>query len=393
MHGSPIEIRYGSGGPLNGAGLVPAPEPGKLPGLASVGRQRLHAPSTLHQLAPYIGKMPPEMTERLVKKYSSPGDTVLDPFSGSGTVPLEALSAGRHALALDTSAYAVAVTRAKIHAPTSAEAAIRRARKRMREASERANDVDLRLVPTWVRAFFHPETLRNTIALTEILQKEQEHFLLGCLLGILHHQRAGFLSYPASHFSPYLRTNLFPRSTYPQLYEERAILPRLEKKIIRAYSAAPPLSRTLRRECWKADAARMDLAEDTVQAVITSPPYMNELDYGRDNRLRLWFLGEQDYRRLDTRVSTRDRFIRLMRATFRRLKVALVSGGYCVMVVGESRRSHDAIDVARLLMEMAVQDVGGFERVSIRRDAVPRIKRTIVPHDPRDEWIVVLRRT
>jgi hypothetical protein len=27
-------------------------------------------------------------------------------------------------------------------------------------------------------------------------------------------------------------------------------------------------------------------------ALITSPPYMNALDYGRDNCLRLWFIDE-----------------------------------------------------------------------------------------------------
>jgi len=53
--------------------------------------------STLQQLSPYVGKMKSAMARELVELYSRSGDTVLDPFSGSGVVPLEAALAGRRA--------------------------------------------------------------------------------------------------------------------------------------------------------------------------------------------------------------------------------------------------------------------------------------------------------
>jgi len=37
---------------------------------------------------------------------------------------------------------------------------------------------------------------------------------------------------------------------------------------------------------------------ESIDAVITSPPYMDALDYARDNRLRLWFLGINDYKQI-----------------------------------------------------------------------------------------------
>ena len=40
--------------------------------------------STLQQLSPYVGKMKSGMAKVLLSLYSEPGDTVLDPFSGSG---------------------------------------------------------------------------------------------------------------------------------------------------------------------------------------------------------------------------------------------------------------------------------------------------------------------
>jgi len=57
--------------------------------------------STLQQLSPYVGKMKSGMARVLVNLYSQSGDTVLDPFSGSGVVPLESVLAGRRAWAND----------------------------------------------------------------------------------------------------------------------------------------------------------------------------------------------------------------------------------------------------------------------------------------------------
>src|SRR5438552_2482187 len=61
--------------------------------------------STLQQLSPYVGKMKSGMARVLINLYSKPGDIVLDPFSGSGVVPLEAALAGRRAWANDLSPY------------------------------------------------------------------------------------------------------------------------------------------------------------------------------------------------------------------------------------------------------------------------------------------------
>src|SRR6202035_5776021 len=82
---------------------------------------------------------------------------------------------------------------------------------------------DLRTVPAWVRAFFHRETLRVALAFRDACVSRNEQFLLACLLGILHHQRPGFLSYPSSHLVPYLRDRKFPESDFPEMYLERDV--------------------------------------------------------------------------------------------------------------------------------------------------------------------------
>ncbi len=53
--------------------------------------------STRHHPAPY----PLELAERLIRMFSFVGDTVLDPFLGTGTTTLAAAKTGRHSIALE----------------------------------------------------------------------------------------------------------------------------------------------------------------------------------------------------------------------------------------------------------------------------------------------------
>lgn len=69
--------------------------------------------SSLHQLAPYVGKLKTGMVRVLINKYSHPGETVLDPFCGSGVVPLESLLLGRKAIGNDLNPYAYVLTMGK----------------------------------------------------------------------------------------------------------------------------------------------------------------------------------------------------------------------------------------------------------------------------------------
>jgi DNA modification methylase len=71
----------------------------------------------------HFATMPPELARRCILAGSRPGDTVLDPFAGSGTTGLVADRAGRHAVLIDLSPDYSAMSRARIEgdAPLFAE--------------------------------------------------------------------------------------------------------------------------------------------------------------------------------------------------------------------------------------------------------------------------------
>jgi len=68
-----------------------------------------------HYLFRYPAKFHPPVVASLLEEHSASGQTVLDPFCGSGTLMVEALRLGRHAVGVDVDPVAVAVSRAKVH--------------------------------------------------------------------------------------------------------------------------------------------------------------------------------------------------------------------------------------------------------------------------------------
>jgi putative RNA methylase family UPF0020 len=330
--------------------------------------------STLHQLSPYIGKLKSRIASGLISRYTAKGDTIFDPFCGSGVVPVEALIAGRHAVANDLSGYAAVLTKGKMFMPPSERQAVEAAKTAIARCNFGSASISP-AAPLWVRRFFHPRTLREARLLADDLRRHNEWFLLSCLLGILHHQRPGFLSYPSSHLVPYLRDKKFPRKLYPELYRYREIESRLLAKIHRAYKRAPLGFDGLNRRFYRRDATKLVLPQP-VDAIVTSPPYMNALDYGRDNRLRLWFLGNRGGSSLDARnPNTAASFVEVMRVFAKTSALNLRPGGHCVLVVGEVTRGSRRVNTGRLVLEAFVAS-GEFHLTNQMSDYIPDVRRS-----------------
>lgn len=347
--------------------------------------------STLHQIAPYIGKMKSTMAKQLIREYSKKGSLILDPFVGSGVVALESLIEGRSIIAGDINPYAIILTKGKLEAPLNLVDALAKVDHYLKLMRKAESMKQLETVPCWVKEFFHPETLAEIINLNSILMESKEYFLQSCLLGILHHQRPGFLSFPSSHLVPYLRTRSFPREKYPELYEYRAVEPRLKAKVQRVYRRFPEIDPMLHRACYQGDAARVQFKANTIDAVITSPPYMNALDYARDNRLRLWFLGTNELEKYDERVDTEKKFIKLMTNCLLKLNVAVKKGGHCIFVLGEIRTQYKATIIDRFLD--IIDRIDGFRIDEVLKDNIPDIRRSRRDcRGTKREWIIVLRK-
>jgi hypothetical protein len=329
----------------------------------------------LHHLAPYIGKLKPVIARELLCRFTTPGDVVLDCFSGSGTIPLEALLLGRRVLAFDSNPYAVTITRAKLEAPSSLEAANRLLKRRLADSKARPRYADNE-IPEWVRKFFHPETLQNALRFADECLENDDQFLLACLLSVLHHQRPGFLSYPSSHLVPYLRDRKFPRNRYPEMYAERALPPRLAAKVRRTFKDGLVFDRSNLIQVGQVCIDDLSL-DFEVDAIVTSPPYMNALDYVRDNRLRMWFLdrGTVDYSPEPTEKQLQ--FDAITSAFARNAMRRLRKGGRCVLIVGETvLRKRITSHPAERALAMLTKECPTLRLERVIQDEIPDVRRS-----------------
>jgi len=81
------------------------------------GQQELSFSATFdrlnHNVFRFPAKFHPPVVRELIERFSCPGDTILDPFCGSGTTLIEALVACRAAVGTDVDPLSVLITRGK----------------------------------------------------------------------------------------------------------------------------------------------------------------------------------------------------------------------------------------------------------------------------------------
>lgn len=378
-------------------------------------------PSTLHQMAARTGSFPPTLANYLIKNFSKPGDVVLDLFAGKGTTLLEAILLSRRALGCDLSEEAFILSKAKAK-PVSRSLANKYIRWKEVAVKNRSRKIDLRRVPDSVRQFYHPHTLRQILAAFEILNSDRQDgssiekklafHALGCLIGIIHGPSGGFLSIRCSHaysMSPkYVRKYVSEHEKkHPgdRTFERprRNVIDRLLRKSDQVALDPHTVASLSTRGCdafW-IEAKAFDPYRNranTIDLIVTSPPYLTAQTYPWDNWLRLWFLGHK-YQTVqkEMRLLTVDESIykQEMRSVFRKMFDVLKPGGLAFVIVGDVKkyRKKKPKPVVRIvnLAELLEDDAEsvGFVIKKVVNDAIPRARRsTYTFHDGRAGTLV-----
>lgn len=317
------------------------------------------AHSPLHHLCSYMAMFPPWIPHYFIEEYTSPGDTVLDPFSGRGTAPLEACVRDRVGIGNDRNPLGYVLTRAKTQVPYRARI---EARIDEIETGYDPRQVPLRGVPRDVRMVLHPSTSRQLVYLRQQLEWRRrgvDAFVTGMLMGILHGNSEGYLSLQMPNtfsMSPnyvrnYIREHRLKRPP-------RDAFELLRRKLDRCYEQPPT-----RGKAYLADARKMGWIEDgSVDLVITSPPYTRVVKYGAYNWLRLWFLGYRA-RAVDRNLLCTESmklYLAFMKEALTEMKRVLASDGLVVLILGDvrSRHDHSTANLAELVWRDCAEPLG-----------------------------------
>jgi DNA modification methylase len=122
----------------------------------------------------------------------------------------------------------------------------------------------------------------------------------------------------------------------------------------------------------------LSLPSNSIDTIISSPPYFGALDYARDNRLRLWFLGVSDWKELDRSLTANDQvYIPQMKQCLRQMDRVLKEGAHCILVLGDVERNGVKKHTAQIISELAHEASGGrLVQKLIYTDEIPDVRRS-----------------
>jgi DNA methylase len=294
--------------------------------------------NNLHEIS-YRACFKAELPRFFIERLSAFGDLVYDPFMGRGTTLLEANLLARTVAGNDINPLSRRLIEPRLNPP-----ALRSIEKRLE---------DIRLVgpassdDRELLAFYHPDTLCEILALKNWLLEREED---GRLDGIDKWIRMVAVNRLTGHSSGFFSVYSLPpnqavsvdsqlkinerRNQTPDYRDVKAIIRKKSRNLLSAggrNSIADPLLMTGN------GSSTPQLKEASVTLIVTSPPFLDIVDYQQDNWLRCWFCG------IDTQAIKIDRhktvgdWENFVRGSFREFARAVKSGGHVAFEVGEVR--------------------------------------------------------
>jgi DNA modification methylase len=312
----------------------------------------------------------------LIPAFTKAGDTVLDPFNGSGTTGVEAIRLGRKFIGMDTNPVALLMSEAKLYFPEPNSL-----RKQIELIhSECESLFGIKDIPTHphqeeLNAWYHPETffMLNRI-LNSILRTKNEK-LRKCLLAVF----SGILKSSSSqgrHWG-WVCDNVKPKegeivfkdalSIFLNAAYEYLKLTSLSHKAVQIHVKDETRKQTRARfKLLAGDCVTnmMTLEPNHVDFIMTSPPYYGVADYVKSQRLSyLWFdkdelvsdrLGFREFENLRAiesgarsnrfRKNSHAQYMNFITRFFAQSFRVLKTGGFIALVVGESKARTSTTD-------------------------------------------------
>jgi hypothetical protein len=335
----------------------------------------------LHSLCSYQGKLKPAIAAHLVANFTSPGDLILDPLSGAGTIPLEAHLQGRIALGNDLQELAYALTAAKVSSLRQSEvfASIGDLEVTIRERTfDPSADVSFGFNGP-VSEYFHADTLGELVSARSWVRRTlaagpspADAFVIACLMHVLHGNRPYALSRTSHPVTPFRPTGDA---------EYKSVVEHVTKKAVRAL-AAPKLPGVLDGQATLGDYRNLVL-EKPVDAVITSPPFAESTRFYIANWMRLWMSGwdEDDFKlRADAFLERQQKkSFDVYREFFAACHGWLKPGGTVILHLGRTAKvsmSEQLTPMAKEAFDVVYageECVGGREKFGIRDQGATKV--------------------
>ena len=317
---------------------------------------------SLHEIS-YRACFKAELPRFFINLLTQKDDVIYDSFSGRGTTVIEAGLMGRNIISNDINPLSKILTYPRFFVPTTEDV-----RSRLDKIPNKKIECDIDL-----SMFYHPDTLSELLCLRNHLKDNQDSVDKWIQM-IATNRLTGHSNY---YFSVY---TLPPNQA---VTAERQIAINKEKKQVPAYrnvkeiilkkhkSLISDLTASnidnLEKIGKKGNFLCMDsrnsgIMENTVQLTVTSPPFLDVVQYADDNWLRCWFNQINEKEIKITQVKSLDEWCDFIKDVFKDLFRITKPNGYVAFEVGELKngrffRSKEKIKLEEYVIPLGM-DVG-----------------------------------
>jgi hypothetical protein len=304
-----------------------------------------------HFLCSYQSKLKPAIAHFLVKFFTEKGDVVLDPFSGAGTIPLEACLQGRVGIGIDINPVAYHNTHAKVNKPDETEAwkVVNELESFIQGYELTDNDrrqVLISKINGLLTDYYEKRTFQEILKSRKFFQQipynngSAYSFVLACLLHILHGNRPYALSRRSHGLTPFSPTGEFVYKPLVKLLKNK-IRRSLYHKLPEEYE---------RGKAYYGSIFKFSDLTSGVNHIITSPPFINSTRFYLNNWIRLWFCGWTDgdfklCKRTDFLEQLQAKDIAIYKKVFEKFSHLLKSDGQCIMHLGVVRNRDMGVEI------------------------------------------------
>ena len=352
--------------------------------------------------APFVPQIPVILIQALTEE----GDTILDPFAGAGVALIEAARLKRKFIGIDINPYAVNIMRAKFYALSLSDRQwFLGIKEDLESLSINASIEDYCMkfgIDKEVFKWFEKKTLRELCTLHQYVISESDgknrllkKVLFSSILQKCCSQR--------EHYT-YVTDGCYPDELLYinaiELFLNQAEFTAIAAETFRKqYRMTHNIEWTsLDRVISTGDARSLKfLKNESIDMVVTSPPYLGVNDYVRSMRLTWLFFSEKETqeamkheigaRRKRNRKYAYEEYIDDMDRSFAEISRVLKSSGFLCLVIGQGRSKACKRNVVEELLEILQNKYEFRTRMRISRRI--KFRRIQVPGVGNEEIIIL----
>ncbi len=301
----------------------------------------------IHEIS-YRACFKAQLPRFFIELLTDEGDIVYDPFCGRGTTPIEAGLMKRRIIANDINPLSIVLCKPRLMVPNYSDI-----EKRLNEIQfdpACKADIDLSM-------FYHPETEAEIVSIKEYLKEKKENGVedevdswirMVATNRLTGHSKGFFSVYtlpPNQAASPKGQKKINEkRGQVPEYRNTRQIILRKTASLLSGLTTnkAATLRKAGKAGLFLTKDARKtgEIESETVALTVTSPPFLDIVQYAKDNWLRCWFndIDDEEISRNITVTGDISEWSSIMSGVFEELFRITKRGGWVAFEVGELRK-------------------------------------------------------